>query len=127
MHYNRESVITLNRVSVFYLSVEFEDEDPDLVAVTVKVQSPDRSLRVIKEDEEGLIDVEEEEDEEDKKVEIPVHHVGETQDEGNKEQGLTEEELAVLSKLDLYHLSTFCYQGIIGSLLYFWNVDFICT
>ena len=83
--------------------VEFEDEDPDLANVTVRMTSPaDRSLRVIKEDEEALEEAEEEDetDGEEIKLEPPVIQVVEEgQEEGAKEQGVTEEEIAVLSKL----------------------------
>lgn len=64
------------------------------------MQSPDRSLRVIEEDEEALEEVDEHEDgEEDKKRDQIFEHGDEAHDAGTKEQGLTEEELAVLSKL----------------------------
>ena len=92
--------------------VEFEDEDPDLANVTVRMTSPaDRSLRVIKEDEEALEEAEEEDetDGEEIKLEPPVIQVVEEgQEEGAKEQGVTEEEIAVLSKLPWVEMETFC-------------------
>ena len=81
-------------------TVEFEDEDPELAAINIKLNSPDRSLRAIQEDEEAAEEGEEEEEEkEDRKPDHARDHGDEVFDVVNNNQGLSEEELAILSKL----------------------------
>ena len=93
------AVFSNTLLSVFLFTVEFEEEDPDLAAVNVRMTSPDRSLRAIAEDEEVLDEAEEDETaKEDKRQDMrPVGRVDELAD-NNGNQGLTEEELGILSK-----------------------------
>ena len=93
-------IIKLN--SCCFISVEFEDEDPELAAINVKMTSPDRMLRAIQEDEEAAeegLDEEEEKPREDKRPEHGRDHGDEVFDVVNNNQGLTEDELAILSRL----------------------------
>ena len=84
-------------------TVEFEDEDPELAAINIKLNSPDRSLRAIQEDEEAAEEGEEEEEEkEDRKPDHARDHGDEVFDVVNNNQGLSEEELAILSKLKFF-------------------------
>ena len=84
-----------------WVSVEFEEEDPDLAALNIKVTSPDRMLRAIQEDEEAAEEGEEDDDarsRDDKKQDLTRDHGDEVFDVVNNNQGLTEEELSILSK-----------------------------
>jgi len=88
------------------ITVEFEDEDPDLAAVQVKMQSPDRSLRVIEEDEEVGDEGEEEAGagRDERRLEAIGEQGDEAHDVATGSQGITEEELAALRML-LYHIA----------------------
>ena len=70
-----------------------------MAAITIKLNSPDRSLRAIQEDEEAAEEGEEEEEHlEERKPDHGRDHGDEAFDVVNNNQGLTEEELAILSK-----------------------------
>ncbi|XP_052242570.1 uncharacterized protein LOC127852659 [Dreissena polymorpha] len=78
-------------------TIEFEDEDPDLAAVHVKMTSPDRSLRVIAEDEEILEEGEEEGGESrTARLDNVLERGDDSHDVTTNQQGLTETELATL-------------------------------
>ncbi|XP_053397319.1 dynein axonemal heavy chain 5-like isoform X6 [Mercenaria mercenaria] len=80
--------------------IEFEEEDPDLAQVKVKMASPDRSLRVIAEDEEVIEEEDLESVKDEKKLDIytAVEPGDEVFNVAENNQGLTEEELATLRK-----------------------------
>ena len=100
-------------------TVEFEDEDPELAAINIKLNSPDRSLRAIQEDEEAAEEGEEEEEEkEDRKPDHARDHGDEVFDVVNNNQGLSEEELAILSKLKFFPVFKFTWdREAVGSSL----------
>ena len=74
-----------------------EDDDDPIVAVTNP--SPDRILRAIAEEDSKEVDGEGTEASEDKE-EVPVHHRqgDEVHEVANSKQGLTEDDLQLLSK-----------------------------
>ncbi|XP_060567478.1 dynein axonemal heavy chain 5-like [Ruditapes philippinarum] len=80
--------------------IEFEEEDPDLAQVTVKMASPDRSLRVIAEDEEVLEEEDADAEKDEKKMDIytAVEQGDDVFNTQENNQGLTEEELATLRR-----------------------------
>ncbi|KAL4232681.1 hypothetical protein ACF0H5_007369 [Mactra antiquata] len=79
--------------------IEFEEEDPDLAQVAVKMTSPDRSLRVITEDEEVLEEEDLDDTKDDKmKFDAVIEQGDEAHNTTENNQGLTEEELATLRR-----------------------------
>ncbi|WAR07684.1 DYHG-like protein [Mya arenaria] len=80
-------------------TIEFEDDDPDLAAVHVKMNSPDRSLRVIEEDEEVVDDGDDGDtglQRDDRRLQAIGEQGDEMHDVTNGNQGITEEELAAI-------------------------------
>ena len=105
-------------MSLDVISVEFEEEDPDLVTINIKSTSPDRMLRAIQEDEEAAEEGEEEEDVTqrgggDKRQEHAGVFGDEVFDVVNNNQGLSEDELAILSKISMsnLHIIWICGYG----------------
>ncbi|XP_052807484.1 dynein axonemal heavy chain 5-like isoform X7 [Mya arenaria] len=82
-------------------TIEFEDDDPDLAAVHVKMNSPDRSLRVIEEDEEVVDDGDDGDtglQRDDRRLQAIGEQGDEMHDVTNGNQGITEEELAAIRR-----------------------------